>query len=229
MPRLGVLVVEDDPSLREFVRRNLEVRGFQVAAVEDGLSALAALEQHLPDLIVLDVMLPGLDGLKVCQRVRQVSTVPIIVLSALGEQADKVRALDLGADDYLTKPFGVDELLARVRAVLRRSRWTEAPPSSETLRAGSLEIDTGRRRVTHRGAEVKLTPTEFDLLALLVSNAGKVLTHRFILQRVWGPEYGDESEYLRVYVGRLRRKLEADPAHPRIILTEQGVGYRFEA
>lgn len=171
--------------------------------------------------------MPRMDGLEICQRVRQYSAVPIIVLTALDSESDKVIALDLGADDYLTKPFGVEELLARVRAVLRRGQLENVPASGSTKRFGELEIDLSGHIIRVRGTEVRLSRTEFSLLEQLVSNAGKVLTHRFLLQRVWGPEYGGEAEYLRVYVNRLRQKLETDPSHPRYLLTEPGVGYRF--
>lgn len=223
-----ILIVDDEEPIRDFMRRNLDVRGYRTIMAHDGLAALAILEHESIDLVILDVMMPQLDGFEVCRRVRQNSTVPIIVLTALGEEADKITAFDLGADDYLTKPFGVGELLARIKAVLRRARWESAPPSSGTLRYGDLEIDLERRRVYRAEQEIRLTPTEFTLLAELVAHAGKVLTHRALLQKVWGPEYGSEHEYLRVYVNRLRHKLEADPAQPRHLLTEQSVGYSFQ-
>ncbi len=172
-------------------------------------------------------MMPRLDGLEVCARVRERSTVRIIMLTALDAESDRVAALDLGADDYLTKPFGVEELLARVRAVLRRARWDAVPPATGLRRYGDLEIDLEGHVVRRGGAEVRLTPTEFALLEQLVLNAGKVLAHRLLLQRVWGPEYGGEHEYLRVYMGRLRHRLEADPANPTFPVTEPGVGYRW--
>lgn len=228
MSQPTILIVDDEEPIRDFIRRNLEVRGYRVLLARDGLEALSAFEQHQPDLIILDVMMPNLNGLEVCRRIRQTSIVPIVVLTALGEEADKIRAFDLGADDYLTKPFGVGELLARLKAVLRRAHWESTPPSGETVRQGDLEIDLAGRRVRRNGREVRLTPTEFTLLTELVSHAGKVLTHRALLQKVWGPEYGHEAEYLRVYINRLRQKLEDDPAAPRHILTEQSVGYRFE-
>jgi two-component system KDP operon response regulator KdpE len=227
-PARRILVAEDEAALRDFVSRNLRARSFEVLEASNGLEALALWENEQPHLLILDVMMPRLDGLEVCRRVRERSTVPIIVLTALDTESDKVSALDLGADDYLTKPFGVEELLARVRAALRRSQWTPpAPPSSGPRRFGLLEIDLDGHVVRQAGVEVRLTPTEFALLAQLVAHAGKVLTHRMLLQRVWGAEYGDEAEYLRVYMGRLRHKLEPDPAHPRYLLTEPGVGYRF--
>jgi len=228
MSQPTILIVDDEEPIRDFIRRNLEVRGYRALLARDGLEALSAFERHQPDLIILDVMMPNLNGLEVCRRIRQTSIVPIVVLTALGEEADKIRAFDLGADDYLTKPFGVGELLARLKAVLRRTHWENVPPSGETVRHGDLEIDVERRRVVHGGREVRLTPTEFMLLTELAAHAGKVLTHRALLQKVWGPEYGHEAEYLRVYINRLRQKLEDDPSQPRHILTEQSVGYRFE-
>jgi len=203
------------------------VRGFEVFEATNGLEALAVWERERPDLLILDVMMPRLDGLEVCRRVRERATVPIIVLTALDAEGDKVAALDLGADDYLSKPFAVEELLARVRAVLRRSGWTAQPPGPAVLRYGPLEIDLAAHGVTRDGAAVHLTPTEFALLEQLVLFPNKVQTHRALLQRVWGSEYHDEAEYLRVYIGRLRRKLERDPANPRYLQTEPGVGYRF--
>jgi two-component system KDP operon response regulator KdpE len=223
-----ILVAEDEVSLREFVSRNLRARGFAVSEASNGLEALAVWENEPPDLLILDLMMPRMDGLEVCRRVRERSTVPIIVLTALDAESEKVAALDLGADDYLTKPFGVAELLARVRAALRRARWTAPRPSDGGTRVyGTLEIDLEGHAVRHAGVELRLTPTEFALLAQLVTHPGKVLTHRMLLQRVWGSEYGDETEYLRVYMARLRRKIEPDPANPRLLVTEAGVGYRF--
>ncbi|GER83719.1 DNA-binding response regulator [Thermogemmatispora aurantia] len=227
-----ILLAEDELALRDFVSRNLRVRGFEVLEASTGLEALALFERERPHLLILDLMMPRMDGLEVCRRVREQSTVPIIVLTALDAERDKVAALDLGADDYLTKPFGVEELLARVRAVLRRTQWesgTPAPLALGARRFGEIEVDLDRRTVRRSGEEVRLSPTEFALLEQLVTQAGKVLTHRWLLQRVWGPEYGGEVEYLRVYLNRLRQKLEPDPAHPRYLLTEPGVGYRFVA
>ncbi len=229
MPSRVILVAEDEAALRDFIIRNLRVRGFEVVEAGNGLEAMAQWEREQPDLLILDVMMPRMDGLEVCKRVREQSTVPIIVLTALDAESDKVAALDLGADDYLTKPFGVEELLARVRAVLRRAQWEAIPPASGIKQYGELEIDLSRHIVRQSGAEVRLTPTEFSLLEQLVTNAGKVLTHRMLLQRVWGPEYGGESEYLRVYINRLRQKLEPNPAKPQLLITEPGVGYRFAA
>lgn len=224
-----ILVAEDESALRDFISRNLRVRGYTVIEAENGLEALALWERENPHLIILDIMMPRMDGLEVCKRIRERSTAPIIALTALDAEADKVAALDIGVDDYLTKPFGIEELLARVRAALRRSQWhgEHAAPGAKWF--GPLMVDIEGRVVRREGVEIRLTPTEFALLAQLMAHAGKVVTHRQLLQRVWGPEYGDEQEYLRVYMQRLRRKLEADPAAPRYLLTEPGVGYRFAA
>jgi DNA-binding response OmpR family regulator len=220
-----ILVVDDEPSIQHFVKRNLELRAFKVALANNGLEALAEFEHANFALIILDIMMPGMDGLEVCRRIRRRSTVPIIILTALGEETDKIAALDQGADDYLTKPFGVGELLARVKAVLRRNHWADQPVSIGTQRFGGLEIDFEQRRVWKDGALVKLSPTEFGLIQELALHPGKIFTHEALLRRVWGTEYHSESEYLRVYIGRLRRKLENDPSRPTHILTEPGVGY----
>jgi len=222
-----ILLAEDEVALRDFVRRNLRARGYDVLEASNGLEALAVWEREDPHLLILDIMMPRMDGLEVCRRVREHSTVPIIVLTALDAESEKVTALDLGADDYLTKPFGVEELLARVRAVLRRTQGLTLLPTGGIQRFGDLEIDLSGHIVRLRGAEVRLSPIEFGLLEQLITNAGKVLPRRMLLQRIWGPEYGGEGEYLRVYINRLRQKLEPDPAHPRYFLTEPGVGYRF--
>jgi two-component system, OmpR family, KDP operon response regulator KdpE len=226
--KLAVLIVDDEKSLRDFMRRNLEVRQFNVFTAANGLEALAIFNTQLIDLVILDVMMPHMDGLETMRRIRQASTAPIIVLSALGEEHDKVVALNLGADDYLTKPFGVSELLARISAVLRRSHWVEPGRSAERLVRGEITTDLEQHRVTVRGSPVELTPTEFNLLYYLMENTGKVLPHQAILQNVWGHEYGGEAEYLRVYIGRLRQKIEADPADPQYLITERGVGYSFQ-
>ena len=194
-----ILVVEDEEPLRNFISRNLSARGFQVFTAGNGLEALAIFESKSLDLIILDVMMPSMDGLETCRRIRQVSTIPIIVLTALDEESDKVAALDQGADDYLTKPFGIEELLARIRAMLRRVKWEVDPSSTrEVLRYGDVELDVGAHTVTCRGQQLTLTRTEYDLLHYFMHNAGKALPHRLILQNVWGAEYGNESEYLRV-------------------------------
>lgn len=222
-----ILIAEDEVALRDFVSRNLHARGFKVLEASNGLEAIALWERENPHLLILDIMMPRMDGIEVCRRVREHSNVPIIVLTALDAESDKVSALDLGADDYLTKPFGVEELLARVRAVLRRAQDAMIQPVNGIKHFGDLEVDLDGHVVRLHGNEVRLSKTEFALLEQLVTNAGKVLTHRMLLQSVWGPEYGGESEYLRVYINRLRHKLESDPANPRSLLTEPGVGYRF--
>ena len=220
-----ILVVDDEPGIQDFIRRNLELRSFKVLLAANGLEALAQFDQANVSLVILDIMLPAMDGLEVCRRIRQKCTVPIIILTALGEEADKIAALDQGADDYLTKPFGVGELLARVRAVLRRNHWADTPTSLGTQRFGNLEIDFEQRLVWRDSELVKLSPTEFALLQVLALHPRKLFTHEALLKRVWGPEYSSEAEYLRVYIGRLRRKLEVDPASPVHILTEPGIGY----
>lgn len=226
--RPAVLVVDDEQPLRDFIRKNLLARAFTVHTAANGLEALAVFNTQPLDLIVLDVMMPTMDGLETTRRIRQTSLVPIILLTALGEQQDKVAGLDLGADDYLTKPFGVDELMARVRAVLRRAK-PPAPAAEGRLRAGHISLDPAAHTVLRGDEAIRLTPTEFQLLHCLMQHMGKVLTHRELLQRVWGAEYGDETEYLRVYIRRLRHKLELDPLNPRYLLTEHSLGYRFEA
>jgi two-component system KDP operon response regulator KdpE len=225
----SILLAEDDTAVRDFITRNLRARGFDVIEADNGFEALAAWNQHSPQLLILDVMMPRMDGLEVCKRVREKSTVPIIVLTALDLDADKIAALDLGADDYLTKPFAVDELLARVRAVLRRSQWSIRASDTATgeLRFGDIELNLNSRELYVGGTLVSLTRVEFDLLAQLMSHPNKVLPHRVLLQRVWGDEYGDEAEYLRVYLNRLRRKIEKDPSNPKRLLNAQGVGYKF--
>jgi DNA-binding response OmpR family regulator len=228
MKKPRVLVVDDEPETLKYMSTNLRVRGYEVLTAEDGLTALREFDRSLVDLVILDIMMPGPDGFEVCQAIRRQSDVPIIMLSARGQEKDIVRALDLGADDYLTKPFGVEEMLARVRAALRRTAQTGAAPRPPLV-VDDLEIDFGSRKVTVRGEQVQLTPTEYDLLAHLAINAGRVLTHRSLLQGVWGPEYGEETEYLWAYIRRLRRKLEPDPSNPRYILTQPGVGYSFVA
>jgi two-component system KDP operon response regulator KdpE len=224
-----ILLAEDEIALRDFISRNLRARDFDVLEASNGLEAVAIWEQDNPHLLILDIMMPRMDGLEVCRRVREHSAVPIIVLTALDAESDKVAALDLGADDYLTKPFGVEELLARVRAVLRRTQWEKPLISGDIKQFGELQIDLEGHVVRLRDAEVRLSPTEFAVLAQLIRHAGKVLTHRMLLQSIWGAEYGGEAEYLRVYINRLRQKLESDPANPRYLLTEPGVGYRFVA
>ena len=222
-----ILVVDDEKPLREFIGRNLAARNFTVHSAANGLEALAIFNTQPLDLIILDVMMPSMDGLEACRRIRQQSTIPIIVLTALGEESDRVRALDAGADDCLTKPFGVEELLARVRAILRRAAWMDAPKQRQVLRYRELELDTEAVTVRVGHVTLSLTQTEFKLLHLFMQNIGKVLPHALILQQVWGAEYGNEAEYLRVYIGRIRRKIEPDPSKPIYLITEYGMGYRF--
>ena len=220
----AILVVDDDPRMLRLLRLNLERAGYRVATEGDGVAALDRVDLEQPDLILLDVMMPAMDGFTFLARLREFSAVPVILLTAKGEERDKVQGLDLGADDYLTKPFGPAELLARVRAVLRRkAQPAEVTPS--ILAIGDLTIDLARRRVVRQGEEIRLTPTEYKLLRELATNRGKVLLHGELLARVWGPEYRDEVDYLWTYVRYLRQKIEPDPAHPRYLLSEPGVGY----
>ncbi|MBT3239499.1 MAG: response regulator transcription factor [Chloroflexi bacterium] len=223
-----VLIVDDEDSLLRFMKRNLEVRNFKVHSASNGLEALAIFEKESIDLIILDVMMPHMDGLETLSRIREYSKVPIVVLSALGEEQDKVKALNLGADDYLTKPFGVDELLARVHAVIRRSSWVEFANAQGQVVQGDLVADLDRHEIQVRGEVVDFTPTEFNLLVFFMRNTNRLLTHERILKAVWGPEYGQEAEYLRVYIGRLRQKIEVDPIKPRYLRTERGVGYIYD-
>ncbi len=222
-----IIVVEDEKQIRRFVRSALEAEGCRVVEAETGKQGLVEAGIRKPDLIVLDLGLPDLDGVDFIRDLRGWSAVPILILSARSTENDKIVALDAGADDYLTKPFGVGELLARVRALLRRQLPDHA--GSPTVSFGEIEVDFSRRLVTRRGEPVHLTQIEFRLLTLLIANAGKVLTHRHLLRDVWGPSFVESNHYLRIYVGHLRQKLEADPAQPRHILTETGVGYRFQA
>jgi len=228
MKKTRILVVDDELSIIKFLRANLEAKGYNVLAAMDGAQALQTFEMELPDLVVLDIMMPKMDGFEVCRRLREWSQVPVIMLSALGDEGDKVKCLDLGADDYITKPFGASELTARVRAVLRRTEGAGTIPTQPSFTSGDLEINFVKRRVTVAGNEVKLTPTEYALLQEFVLNAGKVLTHTYLLNKVWGSEYREDTQYLHVFVRRLRAKLELDPTNPRYILTVPGVGYQFK-
>jgi len=223
--KIRILVIDDEPKIRMFIRANLEARGYEVHLAQDGIEAIEAAERVLPEVIVLDVNMPRMDGIEACRRIREWADMPIIILSVRGDEKDKVRALDEGADDYVTKPFGIEELLARIRVALRRSAGTTV--AALLFTAGDLEVDLSKRVVKRRGQILKLTGTEYELLAYLVSNSGKVLTHRELLHNVWGPEYGDEREYVRVFIGQLRRKIEDDPSNPRFVVTEPRIGYRF--
>lgn len=223
-----ILVVDDEPQLARVLRTGLKTHGYDVRVAADGVSALETFGDWRPDLVVTDLAMPNMDGLELCRRLRELSQLPIIVLSVRGEEKTKVEALDAGADDYVTKPFGMDELLARVRAQLRRARDSAAAePPSTVLEDGDFRVDLEARRVAVRGGEVHLTPKEYDLLVYFVRHAGKVLTHHTLLGAVWGGSYTEQGEYLRVFVGQLRKKIELDPSSPRYILTEPWVGYRF--
>ena len=221
-----LLVVEDEPQMRKFLRATLGANGYQVLEASTGAEAMQTASGWNPELVLLDLGLPDMDGLEVTRRLREWTAAPVIVLSARGQEGDKVRALDAGADDYLTKPFGTAELLARLRVALRHASRIAAEPE-EVVRAGDLEIDLGRRRVTKSGEEVRLTVLEYKLLATLARHPGRVLTHRQLLKEVWGPNAVEQTHYLRVYMAQLRRKLEDDPARPKRLVTEPGVGYRF--
>ncbi len=227
-----IVAADDDPQLLRLVTRNLEFEEYEVLPASDGVLALEQVEAHSPDLVLLDVMMPRMDGFTVCQRIREFSTVPIIIVTARGQDQDKVRGLDLGADDYLTKPFSVDELLARVRAVLRRAQFSaneHAHVLRTTITIGDLAVDYAQHLVTMAGQEVPLTPIEYRLLAYLAQNAGRVVTQDLLLDHVWGSEYLGESHMLQVNINRLRRKIEADPTHPLYLLTKVGIGYLLAA
>lgn len=218
-----ILIVDDEPQIRRALSIALNGHGYSVELADGGEQAIVSLASRQPDAVVLDLVMPGIDGFEVLRQTREFSNVPIIVLSARGQEPDKVLALDLGADDYLTKPFGMDELLARVRAILRR----RGEPTRSVMEFGDISLDLAAHVVRKAGQEVHLTPTECDLLRVLATNAGKVLTHRHLLERVWGEYAAENSQQLRVYINYLRRKLEHDPARPKWIVTEPGVGYRL--
>jgi len=227
-----ILTADDDPQLLRLMTRTLQLEGYDVLSASDGQQALSLIEQTLPDAVLLDVMMPKMDGFTVCQRVREFSLVPIIIVTARGQDQDKIRGLDLGADDYLTKPFSVEELLARVRAVLRRTQFSlqSSPQSAHvSMTIGIIALDFAQHLVTRGGQEVILTPTEYRILAYLAQNAGRVVTQDLLLEHVWGAEYVGESHMLQVNINRLRRKLEVDPTHPRFILTKVGIGYYIPA
>jgi two-component system KDP operon response regulator KdpE len=221
-----VLVVEDEPQVMRFLRTTLPSHGFRVIEAAGGQQAIVQASTRSPDVILLDLGLPDLDGVEVTRRVREWSAVPIVVLSARDQEGDKIEALDAGADDYLTKPFGVGELLARMRVALRHT--SRDAGGASLFETGDLRVDLGARRVLLGGEEVRLTRTEYNLLAALVKHAGKVVTHRQLLKEVWGPGSVDQSHYVRVYMGQLRHKLEKEPARPRYLVTETGVGYRLK-
>ncbi|HEV2385621.1 MAG TPA: response regulator transcription factor [Candidatus Acidoferrales bacterium] len=225
MSGAAILVVDDEPQIRRVMRTTLAAGGYAVREARSGEEALEQVRGKPPDLVLLDVNMPGMDGLETCREIRERSDVPIIMLTVRGGERDKVKALDAGADDYVVKPFGIEELLARIRAALRRSAAAESTPPVDFP---DLRIDFESRKIAVKGKPVRLTPKEFELLRQLVANAGKPLSHRRLLQAVWGPDYGEESEYLRVFINQLRKKIEPDPRRPRYIRTEPWVGYRFE-
>jgi two-component system KDP operon response regulator KdpE len=222
-----ILVVDDEAPMRRFLRVSLVNEGYRVTEAESGEDGLAQAAARNPDVILLDLGLPDLDGLHVTERLREWAKIPIIVVSARGQEEDKIKALDAGADDYLTKPFGVGELLARIRVALRHASAPE--PGSPLFSLGELEVDLVRRHVALRGREVHLTPLEYKLLTTLIKNVDRVLTHRQLLREVWGPGYENQTQYLRVYMAQLRHKLETDPGHPEYLATEPGVGYRLRS
>jgi two-component system, OmpR family, KDP operon response regulator KdpE len=225
MSSASILVVDDEPQIRRVLRSTLSFRGYTISEVATGEEAVEAAGKLKPDLILLDVNLPGMSGVETCREIRRSSDVPIIMLTVRSAERDKVVALDAGADDYITKPFGIEELLARIRATLRRHPSPDALPPFVSK---ELSVDFEQRRVTAAGEEVHLAPKEFDVLRHLVANQGKPVTHRRLLQTVWGPEYGEETENLRVVINQLRKKIEKDPSQPKLILTEPWVGYRFQ-
>ncbi len=223
-----ILVVDDEIEIMRALQRSLTAHGYEVFPASTGEDALEGIAHYRPDLMLLDLGLPGMSGLEVCRRVREQSNLPIIILSVKDTERDKVLALDLGADDYVSKPFGIDEVLARVRVALRHTAQVQAG-TEPVFAAGPLRVDFSQRLVQVNGQDVKLTPTEYDLLKALIKNRGKIMTRQMLLSQVWGTGYGTEAHYLHVYIGQLRRKIEPDPAHPRFILTVSGVGYRFTA
>ncbi len=226
MNNTRILVVDDEPQIRRVMRATLSAQGYDVEIASNGREAIDTVQDHPVELILLDMKMPVMDGLEACRELRSRSDAPIIIVSVRNTEKDKVEALDAGADDYVTKPFGMEELLARIRAALRRmGPVAERDPESITL--GSIVVDFEARRIIAPNASMRLTPKEFDLLRCLAASAGKVVHHRKLLQTVWGPEYGDEVEYLRVFINQLRKKIEPDPQHPRFILTEPWVGYRL--
>ncbi|MFO8143889.1 MAG: response regulator transcription factor [Dehalococcoidales bacterium] len=228
MHRPRVLIADDDPLVVKFVSSILKNEGCEALTANDGAEALEVVDKESPELVILDIGMPEIDGFEVCRLLTDRVHVPIIMLSARGEIADKVRCLNLGADDFITKPFAVDELVARVKSVLRRSRMPEATQEPSSCAKGDIKVDFMRRRVTVRGTEIRLTPTEYMLLQELVSNAGKVLSHTLLLGRVWGPEYVEDRQFLHVFISRLRNKLEKDPQNPDYIVTVSSIGYLFK-
>jgi two-component system, OmpR family, KDP operon response regulator KdpE len=227
VPDATILVVDDEPRYVRWISVNLRASGYRVLTAADGHTALDLTAGERPDLVLLDIGLPVLDGLEVCRRIREFSTVPIVMLTAKAGEADKVAGLDAGADDYLPKPFGPPELMARVRAILRRARYAESPTAEPLFQHGDLAIDFARHTVSRGGEPIDLTPTEYKLLVQLARHAGRVLVPEELLAAVWGPEYREETQHVRLYVSRLRRKIEPDPEQPRYVLTKPGIGYLF--
>ena len=225
---MTILIVDDEPRIRDFVSMNLELERYRVIEASNGLEALEQLRANLPDLIVMDVMMPEIDGFETLRHIREVSNIPVIMLTVRQNDQDKIHGLDLGADDYIAKPFNPGELLSRIRALLRRSFMSAPARKTEIVVDPDLRIDFSRHEVIVGGKKVVLRPTEYRLLYHLVSNAGRLLTHETLLSKVWGREYRDEAHYLRLYITYLRQKIEPNPAHPKYILTERGIGYRFK-
>ena len=222
-----ILVVDDEARMRRFIRMNLELENYQVVEAKNGLEALEQIRQYTPDLVIMDVMMPEMDGFETLRMLRQNSTVPVILLTVKSDEEDRIRGLDLGADDYITKPFSPRELISRVKAVLRRAQWPSQPPRTVLEIDDRLSIDFNRHQVIVEGERIDLRPTEYRLLNHLVQNAGWVVPHETLLSKVWGYEYRDETHYVRLYINYLRKKIEEDPSNPKYILTERGVGYRF--
>jgi len=223
-----ILVVDDEPRLVQSIQMHLEMEGFRVISATNGYQALGKVVRETPELVVLDVMMPDMDGFVTLKKIREISQVPVIFLSVKGEEFDRVRGLDLGADDYMTKPYSPRELISRIKAVLRRTEPKSIAGGSEIIVDTDLRFNLDQRKVIVRGKEVLLRPTEYRLLYQLVTNPGKLLTHEILLSRVWGPEYRDDDQYVRLYVGYLRQKIEEDPKNPQYILSERGLGYRFK-
>ena len=223
-----ILIVDDEPRLVQSIQMHLEMEDFRVISANDGYQALEKVVRETPDLVILDVMMPGMDGLATLKKIREISQVPVIFLSVRGEEFDRVRGLDLGADDYMTKPYSPRELVSRIKAVLRRTEPRSIAGGSEIVVDPDLQFNLNQRKVIVRGKEITLRPTEYRLLYQLVTNPGKLLTHETLLSRVWGPEYRDDDQYVRLYIGYLRQKIEEDPKNPKYILNERGLGYRFK-
>jgi two-component system, OmpR family, KDP operon response regulator KdpE len=229
VPDPAVVLIEDEPQIRRFLRATLTSQGYRLFEAATGADGLVEVGSRLPDVVVVDLGLPDMDGLQVIRRLREWSAVPIIVLSARGQEQDKVAALDAGADDYVSKPFGASELLARIRVALRHTAGATREGGEASFKVGDLQVDLARRHVAMAGREIRLTPIEYKLLTTLVRHAGRVITHQQLLREVWGPTHTDQAHYVRVYMAHLRHKLEAEPARPRYLLTEPGVGYRLAA